>query len=131
MGTKNNPGDYDCYAAARHDEPVFTLRAHDELAPTIVRIWAIMYLKDKRETTPTSEQDRKYHEALKCAEDMEKWHRKEGERMVTVCDACLQASCWHGLFMCSESQNAGTVDKPVSELRTLNLEHRSNWEPKL
>ena len=36
MGTKNNPGDYDCHAAAKPDEPVFTLRAHDELGNYIL-----------------------------------------------------------------------------------------------
>lgn len=40
MGTKNNPGEYDCYAAAAPDEPLFILRANDPLAPHLVRLWA-------------------------------------------------------------------------------------------
>lgn len=44
---------------------------------------------------------------------------------VTVCDKCLQASCWHGEFMCDEAQNAGTVDKLASELRRISTEHPS------
>ena len=137
MGTKNNPGDYDCYAAARPDEPIFTLKANDRCAPDTVRHWAECYRLSKELANSDGNgpgelsdgQRRKYDEAQRCADAMEAWWRKEGERMVTVCDACLQASCWHGLFMCSEAQNAGTVDKPVSELRALNLEHSSYWEP--
>lgn len=49
------------------------------------------------------------------------------ERMVTVCDQCLCASCWHGIFMCDRAQNAGTVEKPVSELRRLGYEDRSYY----
>ena len=37
MGTKNNPGDYDCYEMARPDEPIFTLKANDHIAPDVVR----------------------------------------------------------------------------------------------
>jgi hypothetical protein len=50
------------------------------------------------------------------------------ERMVTVCDNCLQASCWHGEFMCDASKFAGTVEKPLSELQALGLEHPHYWK---
>jgi hypothetical protein len=46
---------------------------------------------------------------------------------VTVCDNCLQASCWQGIFMCWESRDAGTVEMTVSELRLLSLEHERYW----
>jgi len=49
---------------------------------------------------------------------------------VTVCDHCLQASCWQGIFYCDEYQTAGTVEKTIEELRALNLEHPSYWEVK-
>jgi hypothetical protein len=39
MGTKNNPGLYDCYAKADPDEPLFTLRGKDVSAPYLVDIW--------------------------------------------------------------------------------------------
>jgi len=42
---------------------------------------------------------------------------------VTVCDKCLMASCWQGIFMCQESQNAGTVQKTRMELIRLNREN--------
>ena len=40
MGTKNNPGKFDCYDAAEPDEPMFTLLARDRLAAHLVSIWA-------------------------------------------------------------------------------------------
>lgn len=53
--------------------------------------------------------------------------RPADDDLVTVCDACLQSSCWHGIFMCEESKNAGTVQKTVRELRLLALEHSDYW----
>jgi hypothetical protein len=40
MGTKSNPGTYNCIEKAEDDEPVFVLLARDPVAPTIVRLWA-------------------------------------------------------------------------------------------
>lgn len=40
MGTKNNPGRYDRYAAAAPDEPMFTLLGRDRFAEQLVRLWA-------------------------------------------------------------------------------------------
>ena len=42
MGTKNNPGNFDCYGNAEDDEPMFILLARDSLAPILVRLWADM-----------------------------------------------------------------------------------------
>ena len=52
----------------------------------------------------------------------------DDKAVVTVCDACLQASCWQGVFMCQAATGAGTVDKLVSELRALGLEHEDWWD---
>jgi|GEM_PF-1775579 len=49
------------------------------------------------------------------------------DRRITVCGHCLQASCWHGIFMCCESRGTGTVEKTVGELRDLKREHPSYW----
>ena len=49
------------------------------------------------------------------------------DRMVTVCDKCLRACCWNGIFYCDDYQHAGTVDKTVAELRKLDLEHSDYW----
>ena len=46
---------------------------------------------------------------------------------ITVCDNCLQASCWQGVFMCQESQTAGTVQKTRLELAVLELESPEWW----
>lgn len=48
-------------------------------------------------------------------------------REVTVCGACLTASCWHGEFMCEKSRTAKTVQRSVAELRALNREHPQNY----
>jgi hypothetical protein len=47
---------------------------------------------------------------------------------ITVCDKCLRASCWQGLFMCDSSRLAGTVKKTVKELKEIDLEHPSYWK---
>lgn len=47
---------------------------------------------------------------------------------ITVCDRCLRASCWQGLFMCDYARLAGTVQKTLEELKELNLEHPSYWK---
>jgi len=56
--------------------------------------------------------------------------RYEGgeHRKVTVCDACLMASCWQSVFMCERARDAGTTQKTVSELRALGREHESYWK---
>jgi hypothetical protein len=43
--------------------------------------------------------------------------------IVTVCDSCLRACCWHGLFMCDASRDAGTKELRASEVAKLDLEH--------
>ena len=47
--------------------------------------------------------------------------------LITVCDACLCASCLQGIFMCQQSRYAGTVQKTRFELAALDLEHPSFW----
>ncbi len=47
---------------------------------------------------------------------------------VTVCDRCLQASCWQGEFMCDDAREAGTIVKTVGELRKLHREHEDYWK---
>ena len=80
MGTKRNPGEFDCYAAALPDEPIFIMLARDELAPEKVRSWAHDYAM-KCGIDPTPKQNRKINEAYSCADAMEKWRRENpGER---------------------------------------------------
>lgn len=39
MGTKSDPGKFDCYAKLDPDEPYFLLRAKDPSSSFLVRIW--------------------------------------------------------------------------------------------
>ena len=48
-------------------------------------------------------------------------------RRVTVCAKCLQASCWHGEFMCDSARQAGLTERTVAELKALDREHRSHY----
>lgn len=65
MATKEQGGS-SCYEKAAPDEPVFTLRAQDSLAPEIVREWAF---RAQVAGTPAD----KVAEARKVADDMEQW----------------------------------------------------------
>ena len=47
--------------------------------------------------------------------------------MIYVCDKCLQASCWAGIFMCWEAREAGLYRATRPQLRKLALEHESYW----
>jgi len=64
----------------------------------------------------------------KCLSKMTKSGLIDYTRKVTVCDNCLQASCWQGEFMCEEAKSAGTTEKTVKELKELNRENPHYWE---
>lgn len=86
MGTKANPGQFDCYTKAKDDEPMFVLLARDPRAPFLVDLWghmqsgdifgAIEVLHNAAQhpdvfATVTSDVDRKKaSEAYSCAENM-------------------------------------------------------------
>jgi hypothetical protein len=76
MGTKLNPGKFDCYANALPDEPMFTLLARDPYAPWLLEEWA-----GERETQiengrrPASD-IAMVVEARQCAENMREWRRE-------------------------------------------------------
>lgn len=74
MGTKAEPGEFDCYAKAKDDEPMFILLARDPLAPRVVREWV-----RQREMQAGHVTDPKAVEALACADAMSDW-RLEYER---------------------------------------------------
>lgn len=52
---------------------------------------------------------------------------RDKQRLVTVCDACLKASCWRGLFLCDDYVHAGTIDLSVSTLREIGREDPGYW----
>ena len=85
MGTKNNPGDFDCYDNAAPDEPMFILLARDTRAPDLVRLWAAISAGDiisadaaYKNLTLVGKRSlpEKVTEARDCANAMEEWHRK-------------------------------------------------------
>lgn len=72
MGTKNDPGAFDCYAAADPDEPMFILLGRDRHAAMLVRLWAMLRALD-------GEQTKKTDEALQCAKAMNDWRESLGK----------------------------------------------------
>ncbi len=70
MGTKNNPGAFDCYANAGPDEPMFVLLARDPFAPILVRLWAD--LRAQAAGNPS-----KVAEARACADAMERFRSQQ------------------------------------------------------
>ena len=56
--------------------------------------------------------------------------KEEDTRLVTVCSACLRATCWQGEFYCEKYKEAGTKELPIAKLRKLNLENPSWWIPR-
>ena len=81
MGTKSNPGKFDCYFKAGDDEPLFVLRAKDPLAANIVRRWADSYqlrkeIDNSKGHGPeelTEIQRERLNEALAVADAMDEW----------------------------------------------------------
>ncbi len=47
---------------------------------------------------------------------------------ITVCDKCLQASCWQGLFYCNDYRTAGVRQMARRELLELKLENPDYWK---
>lgn len=80
--TKNNPGAYDCYAAANPDEPLFVLLARDKHAPTLIWLWAVLRELD-------GEDQAKVDEARKCAMAMVAWAHEHGRKSVGLGQAAL------------------------------------------
>jgi hypothetical protein len=66
MGTKNNPGQFDCYANAEPDEPMFILLGRDKHAPLLVKLWADLRQMDGEDIA-------KVTEAIQCATEMGKF----------------------------------------------------------
>lgn len=82
MGTKNDPGAYDCYANAEPDEPLFVLLARDKHAPTLVWLWATLREFD-------DEDPAKVAEARQCALAMITWASAHDRASVGLGQATL------------------------------------------
>lgn len=73
MGSKENPGQYDCYANALPDEPMFVLLARDPIGPELVEQWAIRRVNLISEGKKPKADYALVEEARECAEKMRAW----------------------------------------------------------
>lgn len=78
MGSKNEPGEFDCYANALPDEPMFILLVRDPAAPEIVEQWAKDRMTAIRRGRKPMADIATVAEAELCAKSMRKW-RKEND----------------------------------------------------
>jgi hypothetical protein len=75
MGTKNQPGEFDCYANALPDEPMFVLLARDPEFFSLVMRWADRRLVAiNRGQRPESDRQM-VQEAQECAIAGQQWRR--------------------------------------------------------
>ncbi len=97
MGTKINPGEFDCYANAEADEPMFVLLARDITSKYFVRAWVaiqcgdietaqILMVDAAREREQENKvikkvTDKKMVEAEQCSVDMENWLCKKSKEI--------------------------------------------------
>lgn len=73
MGSKNQPGDFDCYANALPNEPMFILLARDKTAAVLVDDWAAeRRCRIAAGECPQSDMAM-VKEAMQCAENMRTW----------------------------------------------------------
>lgn len=77
MGTKNNPGAFDCYANAKPDEPMFVLLGRDPCAPVLVELWSEM-------RRVLGEDPSKVAEALACVASMKAWLKSAGKQQANI-----------------------------------------------
>ena len=84
MGTKNNPGPYDCYAKLEADEPYFVLRGKDPIGWLIVKLWVrIRTTIALGAGSLPEEYSAKLDEASATAEKMKQWAIGKGTLSTT------------------------------------------------
>lgn len=93
MGTKNNPGKFDCYAKADPDEPIFILRAKDPLASFLVNLWA-SFAKTMHEDIT----EEKINEAKATADEMLMWYVRHKPQLNKVNGTLTLATCICGHY---------------------------------
>ena len=90
MGTKNEPGEYDCHGRAHPDEPYFELLGRDRTAHHLVLIWTTLrtghwefaeqHLKDAiaelRAIGRVDPLDEQIMEAYRCSDEMRAWSER-------------------------------------------------------
>lgn len=106
MGTKENPGQFDCYANAAPDEPLFVLLARDKFAPTLIWLWATLRELD-------DEDPAKVAEARQCCANMIAWAADHGRPSVGLGQAALAA-----VMELIRSVNAAAAQEDTLNLKT-------------
>ena len=106
MGTKNNPGNVDCYALALPDEHVFVLLGRDPATPATVRFWMGERARLGKNVDP--DDLHKLGEAGMVADAAEKWRASLIELAGT--DGILP---WH---INPSTERWGGPDRPVRQL---------------
>lgn len=76
MGTKSDPGNFNCYENAMEDEPMFILLGRDKQAPAALEKWANERAKAVRQGKKPEEDMEQVHDARKTALEMKAWRRK-------------------------------------------------------
>ena len=75
MGTKSEPGRFDCYGKAAVDEPIFVLLARDPAAPELIRAWV-------RKHQELGTDGMKLMEAMSVADSMEHYRMNRPKEIV-------------------------------------------------
>ncbi len=89
MGTKNNPGAFDCFANAEPDEPMFILLGRDPVAGLVVELWAWLRVEMGKE----NDDDPMILEAKACAKALREWavvNRSKGDQERAAFEALLK-----------------------------------------
>jgi hypothetical protein len=84
MGSKNNPGTFDCYTNAAPDEPMFVLLARDKHAPCLVWLWATLRELDGEKAEVVAE-------ARACCFSMMRWAADHDRMTIGLGQAGLAA----------------------------------------
>lgn len=89
MGTKLNPGKFDCYEKAAPDEPIFILLGRDPHAAEVVGYWIALRIGALKPQGFCSQVSRetyaqlpeKIREALDCCHDLENYSLTIGRKL--------------------------------------------------
>lgn len=106
MGSKNNPGKFDCYSKAEPDEPVFVLLGRDPAAPILINLWADIRSR-------MGEEQEKIEEACACAEACTTWLVMKGK--YEKFKAAIVTT--EEIFSVSDSERLRELETLVREMR--------------
>lgn len=73
MGTKDNPGEFDAYAKAEPDEPIFVLLARDLEAPLVIHIWVHLWMREIQMGLRPESDRPQIEAAMRTATEMQQW----------------------------------------------------------